>query len=125
MPAVAAARPQGSRTSPQEPQPKPSVWVGPPGVAPIRVRRRRQSAQIRWRCNTASTRRSWLPLPEPPLQQPAQPAQLLITEVLVGDQLGEQHLGRAIEHLVNETAEGAAAGGLALHQGPVAVRPPL
>src|SRR5207249_11807151 len=79
----------------------------------------------RYRCSTASRRRSWLLLPEPIGQQLAQAAQLLVTEMLVGNELGQEQLGRAVEHLVQEAAQRAATGGRALDQGPVAVRPPL
>src|SRR5258706_15704379 len=80
---------------------------------------------IRWRRNTASRRRSWFPLPEPPLQQPTQAAQLLITQVPVGDEIGQEHLGRAVEHLVHKESQGAAARRIPLDQRMVAVRPPL
>src|SRR5947207_6725184 len=107
------------------PRPRPSAWPGRPGGALARAPRQPRRTGWRWRRNTASTRRSWLPLPEPLRQQLAQAAQLLVTEILVGYELGQEQLGRAVEHFVYESAQRAATGGRALHQRTVAVGAPL
>src|SRR5881398_4086799 len=107
------------------PRPRPSAWPGASGAALARAPRPRRRTARRWRRSTASRRRSWLFLPEPIRQQLARAAQLLVTEILVGNELGQEQLGRAVEHFLQEAAQRAATGGRALDQGPVAVRPPL
>src|SRR5204863_3442145 len=120
-----AMPPSAQCRSRRGPRPRPSAWPGRPGGALARAPRQPRRTGWRWRRNTASTRRSWLPLPEPLRQQLAQAAQLLVTEILVGYELGQEQLGRAVEHFVYESAQRAATGGRALHQRTVAVGAPL
>src|SRR5256885_16624525 len=110
-----AMPPSAQCRSRRGPRPRPRAWPGRRGGALARAPRQPRRTGWRWRRNTASTRRSWLPLPEPLRQQLAQAAQLLVTEVLVGYELGQEQLGRSVEYLVYEPATWAAAGGPALH----------
>src|SRR5947208_13674562 len=112
-------RPRAGGTSRRGPRPRPSAWPDPRGGALARAPRRPPRTGWRWRRNTASTRRSWVPLPEPIRQQLAQATQLLVTEILVGYELGQEQLGRAVEHFVYESAQFAARGRRGLHQGAV------
>src|SRR5207253_9908289 len=112
----------GRDTSPRGPRPRPSAWPARPGADLARALRPPRRTGWRWRRSTTSRRRSWLLLPEPIRQQLAQAAQLLLTEVLVGYQLGQEQLGRAVEHLVHQAAECRATGGFPFDQRLVAVR---
>src|SRR5436853_4937294 len=118
-------RPRAGGTSRRGPRPRPSAWPDPRGGALARAPRRPPRTGWRWRRNTASTRRSWLLLPEPLRQQLAEAAQLLVSEILVGHELGQEQLGRAVEHFFHEAAQRTAAGGRALDERTVAVGPPL
>src|SRR3989442_7019926 len=120
---VGAVPPRARGTTPRGPRPTPNAWPDPPGGALARAPRRPRRTGRRWRCSTASRRRSWLFLPEPACQLLAQAAQLLVTEILVGNKLGQEQLGRAVEHLVHETSERCPGGDLPFDQRLVAVSP--
>src|SRR6266853_650740 len=90
---VGAVPSRARGTTPRGLRPTPNAWPDPPGGALARAPRRPRRTGRRWRCSTASRRRSWLFLPEPACQQLAQPAQLFVTEILVGNELGQEQLG--------------------------------
>src|SRR3989441_8838211 len=113
---VGAVPPRARGTTPRGPRPTPNAWPDPPGGALARAPRRPRRTGGRWRRSTASTRRSWFLLPEPIHQQLPQPAQLLVTEILVGNELGQEQLGRAVEHLVHKPAECGPTGDLAFDE---------
>src|SRR6266550_5468751 len=90
---VGAVPPRARGTTLRGPRPTPNAWPDRPGGALARAPRPARRTAGQWRRSRASTRRSWLLLPEPLCQQLAQPAQLLVTEILVGNELGQEQLG--------------------------------
>src|SRR6266481_4722648 len=89
----------------------------------MRVPRRR--TPDRFPGNTASRRRSFCTSLEARFEKLAQPAQLLVAQILIGNEMRHQELGRALEYFVDEAAQRVAAGGLALDQRVVAMRTAL
>src|SRR6266550_4210981 len=101
----------------------PSAWAGRRNAGRARAHVLPPRTPNQFRRNTASRRRSLGTSLDARFEQRAQPAQLLVTQVLVGNEMRHQQLGRALEYFVDQPAQRIATGGVALDQRMVAVRP--
>src|SRR6266498_5440376 len=99
----------------------PSEWAGRRGEALVRRRDPPPRMPSRFPRNTASRRRSLGTSLDARFEQLAQPAQLLVTQVFVGNEMRHQQLGRALEYFVDQPAQCIATRGVAFDQRTVTV----